>query len=371
MYGAIILALLIADNWQETMQPSEAEVQAAMSARWVMISSIGDDNRDYAVRNLSCGKSEPFVEPPETEDGNKPTEEAGGIAADIAYRFRDIAQFTVRCSFEAAGVWRNPREPRKLELLGKGVFHTFSERDLRKISAAAWRQEDHTFVYIARGHCRFMGRTPKEGECYNWVINLGASLAAPNADTLIKPRVRRDCRYLSRTPKPGECLNLTVESNSPAAPITEPEMYPIASHVWPGPSAPKAPDIQMALARNWLAHSSGGGTSLSDSAVRNIACGPISMLPTAIPSQDKFETWTYQANCSFEYAKVLRKPKYRDTAIKPRIFSSHELKDIDALSWRRTQQDIVYAMRNNCEVADKEQQIGNCNSWIFNTLELL
>ncbi len=370
MYGAIIFALLIPDNWQETMRPSEPEVQLAMSARWVMISSIGDDNRDYAVRNLSCGKSEPFVEAPETDDSNKPTEKAGGIAANIANRFRDIAQFKVRCSFEAAGVWRNSRKPRKMRL-GKGIPPALSDRALKRLPAAAWQQEDHEFIYIARGHCRFMGRTPEEGECHNWVINRKASLAPSKADPEIPFSVRLDCRYLSRTPREGECLDLPVENALPAKPPAEPEMRPIASHVWPGPGTPTTPSVQIALARNWLAHSSGGRTSLGDYMVRNITCLPISKIKAFVADKGAFETPRFQTSCSFEYTKIDRKSKKDGEAFEPRIFSNNELKNVHPLSWRHTQQDMVYVSRNKCPFAGKEIAINNCNAWTLTTRELL
>ncbi len=170
MYGAIILALLSSTNWQDALRPSEAEVQAAMSARWVMISSIGDDNRDYAVRNVTCGKSEPIITEPKAEDSSQPSEQSGGIAAKILFQRRDIYQFTVRCSFEAASVPRRSRKPRKLEF-GKGVPRIFSKRALKRIAPSAWQKENHVFVYVSRGHCMLMGRTPEPGECHNWFID--------------------------------------------------------------------------------------------------------------------------------------------------------------------------------------------------------
>ncbi len=176
MLSAIILALLIPDSWQEAMQPSGTEVQAAMSARWVMISSIGDDNRDYAVRDLLCGKSEPFIEPPEPEGTKNPVDQSGGITASIEYQHRDIPQFTVRCSFEAASVARNSRKARPLEF-GKRMPRIFSKRALKRIPAYAWQKEAHEFIYIARGYCRLMGRTPKQGECHYWSINYNVNVS--------------------------------------------------------------------------------------------------------------------------------------------------------------------------------------------------
>jgi hypothetical protein len=163
MISAVLLALLVqspsAPISAAEPLPQIPDIQRALADNWIRISSSGMVVHDYAVRNLICS---PSTLPPQPE-----VEEKDKLI--LLMSDKPVAQ--VRCSYDYAKVLQKSRSSKKRFI--KPAARYFSDQELNRIPKQAWTHDERDLVRVSRTACRYMGRTPRDGECNDyWVIRL-------------------------------------------------------------------------------------------------------------------------------------------------------------------------------------------------------
>jgi hypothetical protein len=179
MLGAIFFALLLLSEHSEAAEliqdvnvlPTLDDIQLSLQKNWLQISSTGILFNDFAVRSLSCVTVPPLpsASAPEPVTPQTSDTDSGKISLtdQIAAAHADTVVAQANCRYEYAAVKRKSRK-RAYEI----QLRKFSHRELQWIPADRWITDERTLLYVYDGHCRYMGRTPRPGECNHWIIKL-------------------------------------------------------------------------------------------------------------------------------------------------------------------------------------------------------